>query len=241
MNAKISQMKQSFKQEKKNHIFFKSFKDSVPILFGYIPIGMAYGLLFNELGYHWFYATLTSILVFAGAAQYISIGLLASGAGIFEVFITTFFVNFRHVFYGFSFLHRYRNTNFVKKLYLILALTDETYSVLTTNKIDNQKLDDRYTFNITILNHIYWVIGCTLGTLLGANLQINTDGFDFALTALFVVLTIEQYKSVREVFPFVTALFAGILALFIYKSQMLVISLFIVFFLLIIRLKNESK
>ncbi len=124
-----------FQRNRGNKILLRSFKDTVPILFVYVPAGIIYGLLFGELGYHWFYASMTAILVMSGTGQYISIGRLSTGAEVYEIFLSTFFVTFSHVSSGFSLLNRFK-CNGLKKLYLILALTDETYSILTSNKLN---------------------------------------------------------------------------------------------------------
>ncbi len=217
-----------------------AFYSTIPIFFGYIPLGIAYGLLFKNLGYPWIFATLTGVFVFAGSAQFISIGLLANHASLNEVFLTILFLNLRHIFYGFSLIRRYQTT-LLKKLYLIFSLTDETYSLLTVNQLSNKDEDQRYCLYVSVLNQTYWVLGCTLGALLGEFIRFNTKGLDFALTALFVVLTVEQAKKVRRVFPFAIALFSTILAILIYKPQMLFVALAISCTLIGISSQWEAK
>ncbi len=160
---------------------------SLPILFGFVPLGIAFGLLFQELGYPWYFASLMAIFVYAGAAQFMAIGLLSSGIGLLEIAISTFFLNSRHMFYGLAFLESFGNWN-LRKLYLIFGLTDETYALMTTIKVPKKFTKERYYFFITLFAQFYWVVGCTIGALTANALSFNTNGMEFAATALFVVL-----------------------------------------------------
>ena len=200
------------------------FKSSLPVLFGYMPLGMAFGILFNDLGYAWYFATLMAVFVYAGAAQFMVIGLLAAGAGLFEIFIATFLLNSRHIFYGLSMLKKFGDWH-LKKIYLAFGLTDETYSLVTTIEPPQGIQPTDYYFSITALNHSYWIVGCTLGAWIGASIQINTQGMDFALTALFIVLLIEQWKKVKEPLPFIVAIFSSLVALYFFSEQMLLLSI----------------
>ena len=130
---------------------------SLPILFGFVPLGIAFGLLFQELGYPWYFASLMAIFVYAGAAQFMTIGLLSSGIGLLEIAISTFFLNSRHMFYGLAFLESFGNWN-LRKLYLIFGLTDETYALMTTIKVPKNFTKERYYFFITLFpNYIgFW-------------------------------------------------------------------------------------
>lgn len=210
-------------------------------MFGYVPMGMTFGLLFQDLGYPWYFATLMGLFIFAGAAQFMAIGLLSTGAGLTEVFISTFMLNSRHIFYGLSILDKYGKWG-LRKLYLIFGLTDETYSLVTTIKIPNKVNEQDYYFFITMFNQAYWVLGCTLGVLIGGLVEFNTQGMDFALTALFIVLVIEQWKNIRDILPFVIATLSSIFVLYFFKDQMLIGSILLsLSILLIIRaIKNKS-
>jgi len=203
-------------------------RQTFPVMFGYVPMGMAFGVLFSELGYPWYFASIMGIVIFAGAAQFMAVGLLAAGAGFIEVTVTTLLLNSRHVFYGLSLLQEFKVKGW-RRWYLIFGLTDETYSLLTSMKGDKdvtqQSISDLQLI-ITALNQSYWVIGCTLGVLIGEQLSFNTQGLEFTLTALFVVLVIEQYKSVKSFAPFAIALVSGALALWLATPQnMLLVSL----------------
>ncbi|WP_148864861.1 AzlC family ABC transporter permease [Marinobacter fonticola] len=171
-------------------------------MFGYLPLGMAFGVLFvTQLEYPWWGATLMSITVFAGAAQLLAVGLLAANAGLVEVFIAMFVLNARHLFYGLSLLGRFRGAGW-RKLYLIFGLTDETYSLLTSRaRTEERAQEQQNDFRITLFNQAYWVIGSTLGAWLGRAVTFDSTGIEFALVALFIVLTIEQYKVLGQSLP----------------------------------------
>jgi len=193
-------------------------------MFGYVPLGMAFGILFQDLGYPWYFATLMGLFVFAGAAQFMAIGLLTAQAGLLEVAVSTLALNSRHIFFGLSVLGRYRARG-LKKAYLIFGLTDETYSLITSTEPRGQQNEQDYYLIITALNQTYWLVGCTLGAVTGSLADLNTAGMDFALTALFLVLLIEQWKKIRELFPFAIAMFSGMFGIVLFREQMLLIAI----------------
>lgn len=178
------------------------FRLTLPILFGYIPLGMAFGVLFTtQLDYAWWAAPLMGVVIFAGAAQILAVSLLAAHAGLLEVFIAMFVLNARHLFYGLSLLGQFRGAGW-RKLYLIFGLTDETYSLLTSRPRSHDRDHEQdMDFRITAFNQLYWVLGCALGALLGRNVAFDSTGIEFALVALFIVLTIEQLKALGDAFP----------------------------------------
>ena len=201
-------------------------KISLPIMFGFVPLGIAFGLLFQELGYPWFFATLMGIIVYAGAAQFMAIGFLSVGLGVLEIAISTFFLNSRHMFYGLAFLESFGNWN-LRKFYLIFGMTDETYALLTTIKVPENYIKERFYLFITLFAQLYWVLGCTIGALSADILTFNTDGIEFAATALFVVLLIEQWIMVRRVLPFILGFIASIISLIFFVNHMLLIAIMI--------------
>lgn len=201
-----------------------AFRASLPVMFGYVPLGMAFGILFQDLGYAWYFAPLMGLTVYAGAAQFMAVGLLAAQATLFEVALSTFILNSRHMFFGVSLLGRYRARG-LKKLYLIFGLTDETYSLITSTQAPLGHDEQNYYLALTALNQAYWVSGCAIGALLGAGVEFDTSGMDFALTALFMVLMLEQWKRLREPYPFAVALLCGLAALWLFREQMLLVSI----------------
>lgn len=175
---------------------------TLPVLFGYLPLGMAFGVLFaTQLDYAWWIAPLMGVVIYAGAGQILAVSLLAAHAGLLEVFVAMLVLNARHLFYGLSLLRQFHGARW-RKPYLIFGLTDETYSLLTSrprgpDRAHEQEID----FRITAFNQVYWVIGCALGALLGKNVAFDSTGIEFALISLFIVLTIEQLKALGQSFP----------------------------------------
>ncbi|MCP3668448.1 MAG: AzlC family ABC transporter permease [Gammaproteobacteria bacterium] len=221
-------------------MFQQAFRASLPVMFGYVPLGTAFGILFQGLGYPWYYSPLMGLLVYAGAAQFMAVGLLAAHAGLLEVAVSTLVLNSRHLFYGLSVMSRYRGKG-LKKLYMVFGLTDETYSLVTSGNPPDSDHQQNYYFAITALNQSYWVLGCTLGALAGASFEFDTQGMEFTLTALFVVLMMEQWKVVREPFPFIIALVSSLIAIWLYQDQMLLMAIGLSLSLLLLQRYRRPK
>jgi 4-azaleucine resistance transporter AzlC len=190
-------------------IFRAAFQKTVPVMFGYVPIGIAFGFLLTQAGFHWLYAVLMSVVIYSGATQFLAIGFFVNHAAMIEIAITTLLLNLRHSFFGLSLIRKFSGIPRVKP-YLIFALTDETYALLTALEEPEQQLKSRYYLFISFLNHLYWISGSLTGALLGQAIKTDLKGMDFALTALFTVLVIEQYKKVRSLRSFLIAIVVGI-------------------------------
>jgi len=208
-------------------IFNKALKTTIPVLLGYLAIGFGFGMLIVKQGYPWYLAVIMSIVIYAGAGQYIAVGLFAAGAGLFESLIITFLVNCRHMIYGLSLLEKFKDIPKKIKLYLIFSLTDETYALLTTIKEEEKKDESKFYFFIAILNHFYWILGTFIGAIAGSFIPFNFKGIDFALTALFAVLFVEQFKNCDSKLPFILGGISGVLGILINKNNMLIISIVI--------------
>ena len=207
-------------------LFTSAFKATAPVILGYFPLGFAFGLLFvDQVGAGWVYAFLMSLIVFAGASQFLAVGLLAAGAGIAEIAAATFILNARHAFFGVSLLERWR-TGLFKKFFLIYWLTDETYALITSLKSPPDVEETDFHLLIAGINYSAWCLGSLAGALAGEAMAFDTTGMDFALTALFAVLLVEQVRRVREAFPFVLALGTGLVTLAVFgTANMLLISI----------------
>lgn len=193
-----------------------AFKTSIPVLFGYMAIGIAFGLVLVDAGYDWWFAPLMSIIVYAGAAQFIAIGLFAAGTPLFAIIITELLVNIRHIVYGLSLITRFQNCGKWKP-YLVFALTDETYSLLTCTDVpEGQKPADFYGF-VSLFDQSYWVLGSTIGALFGALIPFDMTGVDFALTALFAVLTVEQIMKTKDLVPTLAGAISVIIAILLWR------------------------
>lgn len=194
---------------------------TLPVAMGYIPLGTVFGFLFVQAGAPWWLALLTSVFVFAGAAQFMMIPMIAAGLPIGSIALATLIVNLRHVFYGLSLLHRLPPGRWVRG-YLMFALTDETYSVLTSLPSGTRP---GQMVQLALLNQGWWLLGTGLGAVIGAQAQIGLVGLDFALAALFGVLMVEQWRSRSSALPLWTALAAYGLAYALRPQHALVIAI----------------
>lgn len=185
---------------------------TTPIFFGYMAIGIAFGLLLVTAGYPWYLAFIMSVLIYAGAGQYIAVGLFSNNAALLEVATVTLLVNFRHMVYGLSLFEKFSLTGWLKP-YMIFSLTDETYAVLTSVKEPEGVNKKQFYFFIALLDHFYWVLGSVIGAVAGNMITINTKGLDFALTALFIVLMLEQLRSYKTKLPFIIGAACALLSM----------------------------
>ncbi|GHV66687.1 branched-chain amino acid ABC transporter permease [Spirochaetia bacterium] len=192
-------------------LFTKALRISIPVLLGYLAIGVAFGLLLADAGYPWTLALVMGLLMYAGTGQYIAVGLFAAGAGLWECVLVQLVVNARHIAYGLSMQRRFRDAGKFK-FYLIFALTDETFALLSS--LDKEKSSPRLMFYIALLNHFYWTAGSVIGAVAGTLLPFSMKGVNFALTALFIVLMIEQIRLAKEKRSFIISAAVTIPAVF---------------------------
>lgn len=220
----------------------EAFTHSIPVMLGYLPLGLTFGVLFSQLGYHWILAIFMSVVIYAGSGQFLAVSFFAAKAGYVEIGLMTFLLNSRHVFFGLSLLKKFQNLSKRIKSYLIFALTDETFAILTSRTVPEHVNKEKYYFWLSLFNHSYWIIGSALGAIGGSLLKIDTRGMDFSLTALFVVLTIEQYYSKKQKLPFVVAFLAGMAALFTVsgKNMLLTAITASIFIILLIGRRNKQ-
>jgi 4-azaleucine resistance transporter AzlC len=175
---------------------------SVPVAVGYVPLGAVFGFLFVQAGGAWWMAIASSVLIYAGASQFMMIPMLTAGLPIGSIALATLVVNLRHVFYGLSLLHLVPK-NGLAKFYLIFGLTDETYSLITTLPAETTPMQRAW---LTLINQMWWVSGTALGAVLGSQMQNQLAGLDFALVALFAVLVVEQWRARSSAKPLWVAL-----------------------------------
>lgn len=185
---------------------------------GYLFLGVAFGVLLQKNGYGVFWAILMSAVIYAGSMQFLAINFLTPGVGVLSIIFMTLMVNIRHIFYGLSMLERFRGTG-KKKPYLIFSLTDETFSLLCS--ADPPQGVDRglFYFFISLLDQVYWVAGSALGGLAGALLSFNTKGIDFAMTALFVVIFVNQWRESKQHLPALCGLGLTALCLLVFGAD----------------------
>jgi 4-azaleucine resistance transporter AzlC len=232
-----------------SNVFSRAFKYSIPVLLGYIAIGMAFGLMLVSKTYPWWLALIMSIVMYAGSGQYLAVGLLASGASIPEVMLAQFVLNARHIAYGITMLKPYNDAG-VYKPYLIFSLTDETFALLSSLPERNEAEETlaergKFLFYVSLLDQIYWIVGSVIGALAGEIIPFNFDGVEFALSALFIVLLIEQIFRVKRAKPFIISGLITICAVIFFPKNItlisaLAISLAIVHFIESRRVKDAS-
>lgn len=196
-------------QKSKNPIVF-AWKQTIPVMLGYIFLGIAFGLLIQNAGYSALWAFLISVVVYAGSMQFVLVTLLTSGAGLFSAALMTLYINRRHILYGLSFVEKYKKMGKAYP-YLVFSLTDETYSVLCGTKIPEGMEENKVYFWISFLDQCYWVLGSVIGALAGSYITFDSTGIDFSMTALFIVIVVEQWQETKSHFPALLGAVCGIL------------------------------
>ncbi len=177
-----------------------AFPVTVPVLMGYLAIGMAFGFMLQAIGYNFIWAFFMSLTIYAGSGQYLGVSLLATKATLGTVAVMTLLVNFRHLVYGLSMLEKFRGMG-PRKFYMIFSLTDETYALLSSVQVPQGMEPRRFYFAIAFLDHCYWILSSVIGAVAGALLPIDTTGIDFAMTALFMVIAVEQWHTFKSHLP----------------------------------------
>lgn len=212
-------MKESFKY---------AFPLTIPIMAGYIFLGTSFGLLMSSQGYSIGYPILMSVVIYGGSMQFAAIGLFSAAFNPIGAFLLTLMVHARHIFYGITMLKPFKDLK-QSKLYTMFALTDETFSLLVS--LDPPATLDKswLYFHISWLNQIYWITGTAIGALVGSNLSFNTEGIEFVLTALFVVIFIDQWLSSTNHQPALIGLFGSLAALLVFgPSQFMIPAMIII-------------
>ncbi|MBR2311151.1 MAG: AzlC family ABC transporter permease [Oscillospiraceae bacterium] len=199
-----------------------TFRDTIPVLTGYLFLGIGFGILLNESGYGIGWAFFMALFMLAGSGQYLAVSLLSSGASLVYTAVATLLVNARHIFYGISMLDTYNSAG-KEKPYLIFGLTDETYSLVTQNEPPEGMKRHTYCLIVTALNQFYWICGCVLGNVAGKLIPINFAGIEFVLTALFVTMFVEQWLTHKHHGPAIIGVGATALCLLLFAKDIFLI------------------
>ena len=216
------------------------FIDTVPVLTGYLFLGAGFGILLAEkTQYGVLYAALMGLCIFAGSGQYLAVSLLASHASILSAAMATFLVNARHIFYGISLIDAYKGAP--KKPYMIFALTDETYSLVTQNEPPAGMSRHKYCLLVSAFNHVYWIVGCSLGALMGSMIPISFEGVEFVLTALFVTMFVEQWLSNKNHLPALIGSGTTLICLLLFGTEIFLIPSMVVIALLLTVTRKTGK
>ena len=205
-------------QKSYKRAFRAAFPYTVPVLTGYLFIGIAFGVMYQEKGYNFLWAALMSLLVYAGSGQYLAVNFFAPGVSFVQVIFMTFMVNVRHIFYGLSLLERFADMG-KRRLYMIFSLTDETYSLYFVTRVPKGVDEKKFLLAIALLDQSYWIIGSVIGALAGFMIPFDATGIDFAMTALFLVIFVEQWMSSRQHLPALAGLGCGLLCLVVFGKD----------------------
>ena len=206
-------------KEKNTNIVKKAFVSTVPVMAGYAVLGIGFGIIMKSKGFGVLWPFLMSFFIYAGSLQYVGIELLAGGASFATIALTSLLVNIRHLFYGLSMIEKFKSAGKFKP-YLIFSLTDETYSLLVAdNKEIPSSQKNKYYFLVSLFDQIYWVTGSVAGSLLGSFISFNTKGLDFALTALFVTIFIDRWRSGNRHLPAVLGVVISAVCLVVFGAD----------------------
>ena len=217
-----------------------AFPHTIPIMTGYLAVGMAYGVLMASKGYGFLWAGFVSAFAFCGSMQYVAITLLTTAFDPLQAFVLSLMVNARHLFYGISMVDAYKDAG-TKKPYLIFALSDETYSLVSNPVLPEGVNRIPYCFLVSLFDQCYWILGSVLGSLLG-NLPVDFTGIDFALTALFLTIFVEQWLSTKNHFPALVGVGAAVLCLVIFgANQFLIPTMILIAAILVIARKDGTE
>lgn len=231
-----------FLMKKKQHIASRAlraaFPKTLPILAGFLFLGFSYGMYMNVSGFSFLYPLFMSLLVFAGSVEFVAVSMLLGAFDPVQALLMTIMINARHLFYGISMLDKYRGVDKKKKPYLIFGLCDETFSISYTAVIPEGIDRGWFYFFVTLLNQMYWVGGATLGGLFGSVIPFETEGLDFVMTALFVVIFLDQWMKEKNHFSSLTGLAVSLICLLIFGSDHFMIPAMISILLLLTLLQK---
>ena len=217
-----------------------AFVKSLPVMAGYIVLGIGFGILLGEAGFGPMWALLFSLFVFAGSMQFVGVSLISGGASVLVTALTTLMVNARHIFYSVSMYGIYKDAG-RKKPALIFTLTDETYSLLCDGKTPEGEDPHTWRLLVSLFNYGYWVLGSFLGGLLGQIIPFDTTGIDFSMTALFVTVFVEQWTSTKEHRPALLGVGATVLCLVLFGQEIFLIPSMAVITLILAALRPKLE
>ena len=198
--------------------FLTALPHTIPILAGFLFLGMTYGIYMNISGFHFVYPMMMSLLIFAGSVEFVTVNMLLGAFNPLQAFIATFLINARHLFYGISMLDKFKGTGW-KKPYLIFGMCDESFSINYTAKVPNDVNRGWFMFFVTLLNQLYWFLGATLGGIFGSFIHFNTQGLEFVMTAMFVVIFLEQWLKEKNHTPSSLGIGLSLLCLIVFGSE----------------------
>ncbi len=216
----------------------KAFLATIPVMAGYVVLGIGFGMLLQTKGYGVLWALAMSLFIYAGSMQYVAIDLLIGAASWITVALTTLAVNARHLFYGISMVDKYKVQK--KKYFLFWTLTDETYSLVCSEEPEKSGNPTIYYFYVSLFDYFYWVMGSVIGSLLGQIIPFNMEGIDFSLTALFLTVFVEQWLSTKNHLAACVGVCASVLCLLLFGSDKFLIPAMVLIAVMLILLRKRE-
>ena len=223
MQAEKQEAVKEMKGSKVRMALSYAFPKTIPIMVGYVFLGMAYGILMSVNGFGVFWAALNSLIVYTGSLEFIGVNFLAAAVSPVTAFVMALMISARHIFYGLSMLGKYQNVSKKLKPYLIFTLTDETFSIVCEEEPPEPISREWVYFWMSFLDQMYWITGSVLGAALGSVISFNTKGLDFALTALFVMIFTEQWIGQKRHWPAVTGVVCSVICLNVFGQSAFII------------------
>lgn len=214
-----------------------AFYATIPVMAGYLVLGIGFGMVLRTRGYGILWALAMSVFIYAGSMQYVAIDLLTGGVSLITAAVATLAVNARHLFYSISMIDKYKNQK--RKNFLIFTLTDETYSLVCSEVPDGADASSYY-FYVSLFDYIYWIGGSAIGSVLGSVLPIRTEGVDFALTALFLTVFVEQWLTTKNHLSAIIGVGASVVCLLLFGSDKFLIPAMILITCLLLAMKNKE-
>ena len=228
------------KKEVRKKAFRAAFPHTIPIFAGFWFLGMTYGIYMNVSGFSFWYPMLMSLFIFAGSMEFVAVNLLLGAFDPLQALAMTLMINARHLFYGISMLDRYRGQGW-KKIYLIFGMCDESFSINYTAEIAEDVDSGWFMLFVTLLNHFYWFFGATLGGVFGSFIHFNTEGLDFVMTAMFVVIFLEQWMKEKKHISAVVGILLSLLCLTAFGADNFVIPAMLAIFVSLTLLQGRLK
>lgn len=221
-----------------NSCLKKAFLATIPVMAGYVVLGIGFGMLLRARGYGVLWAFAMSLFIYAGSMQYVAIDLMSGGVSLITTALTTLAVNARHLFYGISMVDKYKIQ--IKKYFLFWTLTDETYSLVCSDEPEKSGDASAYYIYVSLFDYSYWVLGSVLGSLLGEVIPFSMEGIDFSLTALFLTVFVEQWLSTKNHLAALVGVGASVLCLLLFGSDKFLIPAMILIAVSLIILRKKE-
>ena len=218
----------------------KAFPYTIPIFAGFWFLGLAYGIYMNVSGFSFLYPMIMSLVIFGGSLEFVAVSMLLSPFAPVQTFIMALLIQSRHIFYGISMLDKFRGMGW-KKFYLIFGLCDETFSINYTADISQDVDKGWFMFWVTLLNHFYWVSGATIGGMVGSLLKFDTDGISFVMTAMFVVIFLDQWLKEKKHYASCIGILVSFICLMIFGADNFMLPTMITILVLFVLLRSNQK